>query len=104
MAYNKKKEVKMEQPQSTTEEVKQTIVKEPSLSSEKLEDEKIAKETAIKLKSKGLVRIKIPVDPLNPKDLIVPVKINGYKWLIKRGETVEVPENVVKILERAKYI
>lgn len=67
------------------------------------EMEKEAKETAKKVKEKT-VRIKIPVDPLNPKDLMVPVVINGYLWNIKRGETVEVPENVANILENAKYI
>ena len=63
-----------------------------------------ANETAEKLSKNGKVRIKIPVDQLNPKDLMVPVVINGYQYLIKRGETVEVPEAVVKILEEAKYI
>lgn len=63
-----------------------------------------AKETAEKLSKNGKVRIKIPVDQLNPKDLMVPVVINGYQYLIKRGETVEVPEEVVKILEGARYI
>lgn len=65
--------------------------------------EKEAQETAKKVKA-NTVRIKIPVDPMNPKDLMVPVVINGYQWLIKRGETVEVPEQVAKILEDAKYI
>lgn len=65
--------------------------------------EKEAQETAKKVKE-NTVRIKLPIDPLNPKDLMVPVVINGYQWLIKRGETVEVPEQVSKILEDAKYI
>ena len=67
------------------------------------EMEKEAKETAKKVKEK-MVRIKLPIDPQNPKDLMVPVVINGYQWLIKRGETVEVPENVSNILENAKYL
>ena len=67
------------------------------------EIEKEAQETAKKVKT-AMVRIKLPEDPLNPKDLMVPVVINGYQWLIKRGETVEVPEQVSKILEDAKYI
>ena len=67
------------------------------------EMEKEAQETAKKVKA-NTIRIKIPVDPMNPKDLMVPVVINGYQWLIKRGETVEVPEQVAKILEDAKYI
>lgn len=50
------------------------------------------------------VRIKIPVDPRNPKDKVVPVGINGYFYYINRGETVEVPEVVADILEKAKYI
>jgi len=73
---------------------------------EKITDEiieKEAKETAKKVKEQT-VRIKIAIDPLNPKDVTVPVMINGYLWLIKRGETVEVPEQVAKILENAKYI
>lgn len=67
-------------------------------------DEKEAKETSKKLNKNGKVRIKVPIDQLNPKDLMIPVVINGYQWLIKRGETVEVPEEVVRILEEAKYI
>lgn len=70
---------------------------------EKEKDENEALETAKTVK-KSLVRIKIPVDPLNPKDLIVSVMINGYIWQIKRGETVDVPEQVANILEEAKYI
>lgn len=50
------------------------------------------------------VEIKIPVDPRNPKDLVVPVVINGYRWEIKRGEKVAVPEAVARILEESKYI
>ena len=50
------------------------------------------------------VRIKIPLDPLNKEDLIVPVCINGYIWNIKRGERGEVPAPVADILENAGYI
>lgn len=71
--------------------------------SDKEQDKKEALNTAKELK-KATVRIKIPVDPLNPKDLVVPVMINGYIWEIKRGETVDVPEEVANILENAKYI
>ena len=78
-----------------------TIIKPEK--SDKEKDEAEAQATAKKLK-KEMVRIKVPVDPMNPKDLMVSVSINGYKWLIKRGETVEVPEEVSRILENAKYI
>ena len=104
------KEVKnLEENQNVTPEmgnnenqnVVNTIVKPKE--SDKEKDEAEAQATAKKLK-KEMVRIKVPVDPMNPKDLMVSVSINGYKWLIKRGETVEVPEEVSKILENAKYI
>lgn len=50
------------------------------------------------------VRIKVPVDPLNKEDLSVTVQVNGYTFLIKRGETVDVPESIANILSEAKYI
>ena len=80
-----------------------TDVNVPTDTSDKEQDKKEALKTAKELK-KATVRIKIPVDPLNPKDLVVPVMINGYIWEIKRGETVDVPEEVSNILENAKYI
>lgn len=64
----------------------------------------VAKQTAKAIKNKKMVEIKIPIDPQNPKDLIVPVIINGYRWEIKRGEKVSVPEPVANILEDSKYI
>lgn len=64
----------------------------------------VAKQTAKAIKNKKMVEIKIPIDPQNPKDLVVPVIINGYRWEIKRGEKVSVPEPVAKILENSKYI
>ena len=49
------------------------------------------------------VMVKIPADPLNPLDNVVPVQINGYKWIIKRNTTVYLPAMVVKVLEEAGY-
>ncbi len=54
--------------------------------------------------NKEKILIKIPIDPQNPKDVDVYVQINGYPWIIKRGESVKVPVEVAKILEKAKYI
>lgn len=50
------------------------------------------------------VEIKVPIDKQNPKDLEVTVQINGYVYLIKRGETVKVPAPVKKLLERAGHL
>ena len=88
----------------TTEEVKTTIVNDEVTTADKIADEKEAIETAKEIKKGRNVTIKIPVDPQNPEDKVVPVSINGYAYYINRGETVEVPEAVAKILEEAKYI
>lgn len=50
------------------------------------------------------VLIKIPKNELNPNDDVIPVRINQYKWNIKRGVEVAVPEEVKKVLENANYI
>ena len=68
-----------------------------------VDDFEEAKRTADKL-NKDLVKIKIPMDKENPGEKLVPVTINGWTWTIMRGETVEVPEAVAKILEDANYI
>lgn len=70
---------------------------------DKKNDFEEAKRTADKL-NKDLVKIKIPMDKENPGEKLVPVTINGWTWTIMRGETVEVPEAVAKILEDANYI
>ena len=50
------------------------------------------------------VKIVIPKDQINKNDSFVPVAINGYIYQIKRGETVEVPKEVARILKEAGYI
>lgn len=56
------------------------------------------------LAAQDKVRIKIPVDPLNPADSFVPVCVNGYIYQINRGATVDVPETVADLLEQANYL
>ena len=82
------------------EEIKKTET--PNLSEAELD--KMALESAKKIKKEKLVKIKIPKDPLNKNDEVVPVVINGYFWYIKRGESVEVPEVVSEVLEQAGLI
>lgn len=66
---------------------------------------KESKKTAKTLKeTQKMVTIVVPISEMNPKDLNVPVTINGFTWNIKRGEEVEVPEEVKNILKEAKYI
>ena len=47
---------------------------------------------------KKTVKIKLPLTRSEKEDVFVAV--NGKSWLIKRGEEVEVPWNVAKMLER----
>ena len=70
---------------------------------DKKNDFEEAKRTADKL-NKDLIKIKIPLDKENPGEKLVPVTINGWTWTIKRGESVEVPVAVAKLLEDANYI
>ena len=60
--------------------------------------------TAAALAKQEKVRIRIPKNELNEEDMVVPVCINGYLFLINRGEAVEVPKTVAEILEGAGYI
>lgn len=70
--------------------------------SKKFDDD--AKKIGEMLKDTSKVRIKVPLDPLNPKQKSATVVINGYKYVIRRGETVEVPEPVATLLEQGGYI
>ena len=63
-----------------------------------------AEETGRVLAKETKVRIRIPVNPLNEDDKVVPVCINGYNYFLNRGETVDVPKTVAEILEAAAYI
>lgn len=46
------------------------------------------------------VKIRLHKDKNNKEDLFV--GINGRGYLIKRGETVEVPESVAKVIEESQ--
>ena len=63
-----------------------------------------SEQTGAELKRGKTVRIKIPIDPMNKSDKVVPVCINGHLYRINRGESVEVPEAVAEVLEQGGYI
>lgn len=63
-----------------------------------------AENTGRLLAQQARVRVRIPLNPLNEDDVMVPVCVNGYHYFLKRGETVEVPKTVADILEQAAYI
>jgi hypothetical protein len=108
---NMSKEKDVKDIETNVEDVETNVDEKNINTTESIENVKIdakhtevAKKTAKAIKNKKMVEIKIPIDSQNPKDLIVPVIINGYRWEIKRGEKVLVPEPVAKILEDSKYI
>lgn len=68
------------------------------------EIDKVATQTGETLKKEGKIKIKIPIDKSNEKDLIVPVCVNGYLYQLERGKTLEVPESISEILSEAGYI
>ncbi len=63
-----------------------------------------AEEVGRMLAEETKVRVRIPLNPLNEDDRVVPVCINGYNYFLNRGEAAEVPETVAEILEAAAYI
>ena len=50
------------------------------------------------------VIVHIPIDKLNPGIDEIPVHINEYSWIIKRGEKQTVPEAVADVLHQAGYL
>ena len=64
----------------------------------------VQKQTGDELPKGKKVRIRLPMDKLKLADVVVPVCINGYTYQIKRGEWVDVPEEVARILEEAGYM
>lgn len=66
--------------------------------------QRLVKGMKAKLDACKKVRVKVPIDKQNEKDLYVTVQINGYTYQIKRGESVDVPEPVAKRLELANLI
>lgn len=65
---------------------------------EKKENKKVTEKSVEKKKT-----IVIPVDERDP-DNYVPVVINGKIYQVKKGEEVQVPEEVYNILKRSGYL
>lgn len=61
------------------------------------------KQFGVELDKMPKVKIRLPKDPMDESG-VKEVCINGYVYLIQRGETVEVPEPVAQILVNAGLI
>ena len=83
-------------------------VKNENLENEVVESE--IKEVEAKVETKAAkktekkVKVRIPRDQLNDTDSFVPVVINGKITQIKRGEDVEVSEEIARILRDSGYL
>ncbi|MDP4147612.1 MAG: hypothetical protein Q8936_24615 [Bacillota bacterium] len=84
------------------ENVEEVKVVTPKISDSEID--KMSKVIGKEINKQPKVKLRIPKDKLNPKDIVVPVCVNGYNFFINRGETVEVPEVVYDILVEAGYI
>jgi len=63
----------------------------------------LGRQTARALKTEQQVETLIPIDPLNKRDKVVEVCINGWNFRILRNTWVKLPASVVDLLENAGY-
>ncbi len=92
----------------------QTAAKAAEEQAEKGKNSKKGKEEKAKDKAKSGrtapeeygpdVTVHVPIDKLNPGLTEIPVHINEYSWVIKRGEKQIVPEAVADVLHQAGYL
>ncbi len=76
-------------------------MKKPRISDAEID--KMTKQFGNLLNDFPKVTIRLPKDPLDDSE-VKEVCLNGYVYLIKRGETVEVPEPIAEILINAGLI
>lgn len=72
------------------------------MATKKIEDS--VKETAKETAKEETVKVRIPIDPLNPKDLEVLVGINEKYAKVIRGEDTEVSIPVYEVLKNAGLV
>ena len=69
----------------------------PPLSNAQLDGEAAAQRIAIE--GEATTRVRLPL--ISKNDPVVDVTINGASFAVPRGETVELPQSVVEVLEHA---
>lgn len=60
------------------------------------------KKTAAEKAEKEMYEVFVPIDPSNQKEDTLPVFVNGKGYLIKRGMTVQVPQEVYEVLKHKR--
>jgi len=63
----------------------------------------MGKDTAKKLRNSPQEKVRVPKDPLNPKDSFVVVGINGWNLQIQREVDVHLPKPVIDLLRLGGY-
>lgn len=66
--------------------------------------EEIVKNEEVKTEKEKMVKVRIPIDPLNPKDKEVIVGINEKYAKVIRGEETEVSIPVYEVLKNAGLV
>lgn len=106
LELEKRIDSKMEQLKTLSDEIdskqKEIEKKLPEITEKALVENSLRVKEQLDKQEK--VSIRIPMDEKNPNDKTVPVTISGYTYLIQRGESVQVPKEVERILIEAKYI
>lgn len=59
-------------------------------------------ETAKKETEKKMVKIRLPMLPMDRDTGPLPVSVNGEKYWIPRGTTFEVPDYIAEVIEHAE--
>ncbi len=68
------------------------------------EIDEISKKTGKYLEGQEKVMVRIPAIPGTQDDTYVECCINGYNYIIKRGESVSIPAAIAELLKNAGII
>lgn len=68
------------------------------------EIDEITNKTGKHLKDEDKVAVRIPTIPGEKEDTYVECCINGYNYIIKRGESVSIPASIAELLTNAGII
>ena len=74
------------------------------MATKKIENEVEKTEKEVKESKEKTYKVRIPIDPLNPKDTEVLVGINEKYAKVIRGEDTEVSEPVYEVLKNAGLV
>lgn len=92
---------KMEEMQKKIERLESAPKPEEKKEVPDFDIDAIALRTKADLMKQDKVKLRVPFNPMGTGDALIPININGFRWFLKPGETVEVPEEIAKIFEES---